>query len=97
MTAPDNTLVQHHTIFDDWRSVTIGVHMALVGYGVMVVVMTTYEWTLWLRLVAGVGKGIFTAVAMVRSKLSPFALAELRQQLERPASKPRSGPSQWPG
>ncbi len=32
---PDG-LVHHKTIFDDWRSLTIGIYMALVGYAVMV-------------------------------------------------------------
>ncbi len=129
MTATDNRLVHHRTIFDDWRSITIGVYMALVGYGVMVgipvistawvtqlgfsevevgrvagadlgglsfgavlaslfvaklnrrliilaavaiavaanalcMVMTDYEWTLWLRFLAGTGSGIYTAVAV---------------------------------
>jgi predicted MFS family arabinose efflux permease len=38
MTATDdgNALVHHRTIFDDWRSLTIGIYMALVGYAVMV-------------------------------------------------------------
>lgn len=129
MSAEENTLVHRHTIFDDWRTITIGIYMALVGYGVMVgipvistawvtqlgfsevevgrvagadlgglsagavlaslfvatvdrrliivgsviiaiaanalcMVMTTYEWTLWLRFIAGVGSGIYTAVAI---------------------------------
>ena len=37
MTTDDgNTLVHHRTVFDDWRSLTIGIYMALVGYAVMV-------------------------------------------------------------
>ena len=129
MTATDNTLVHHRTVFDDWRSITIGIYMALVGYGVLVgipvistawvsqlgftevqvgrvagadlgglsvgavlasfvvatvnrrllivgsiviavaanamcMVVMTYEWTLWLRFIAGVGSGVFTAVAV---------------------------------
>ena len=36
MTADGNHLVHHRTIFDDWRSLTIGIYMALVGYAVMV-------------------------------------------------------------
>ena len=31
-----NKLVHHPTVFDDWRSLTIGIYMALVGYAVMV-------------------------------------------------------------
>ncbi len=129
MTTDHNTLVHHRTVFDDRRSIAIGIYMALVGYGVMVgipvistawvnqlgfteiqvgrvagadlgglsigavlaslvvatvnrrliivgsvlvaisanalcMVMTTYEWTLWLRVIAGVGSGIYTAVAI---------------------------------
>lgn len=34
---PDGTTLQHHkTVFDDWRSLTIGIYMALAGYAVMV-------------------------------------------------------------
>lgn len=36
MTADANHLVHHRTIFDDWRSLAIGIYMALVGYAVMV-------------------------------------------------------------
>ena len=36
MKNPDSTLLHHRTIFDDWRSLTIGIYMALVGYAVMV-------------------------------------------------------------
>jgi len=36
MTTHESTLYHHHTIFDDWRSLTIGIYMALVGYAVMV-------------------------------------------------------------
>lgn len=129
MTSTDNTLVHHRTVFDDWRSITIGIYMALVGYGVLVgipvistawvsqlgfsevqvgrvagadlgglsvgavlaslvvatvnrrllivgsivvaiaanalcMVVISYEWTLWLRFIAGVGSGIYTAVAV---------------------------------
>ncbi len=31
-----NALVHHRTEFDDWRSLTIGIYMALTGYAVMV-------------------------------------------------------------
>lgn len=31
-----NVLVHHRTEFDDWRSLTIGIYMALTGYAVMV-------------------------------------------------------------
>jgi predicted MFS family arabinose efflux permease len=116
-------------VFDGWRSISISIYMALVGYGVMVgipvistawvgllgftevqvgrvagadlgglaigavlasffvatvnrrymiigavviaiaanalsITMVTYEWTLWLRLVAGIGSGVYTAVAI---------------------------------
>jgi predicted MFS family arabinose efflux permease len=122
-------LIHHRTVFDDWRSITIGIYMALVGYGVMVgipvistawvsllgftevqvgrvagadlggfsvgavlislciarvnrrllvvaaaavaiganalcMVMLSYEETLWLRVVAGIGSGAYTAVAI---------------------------------
>lgn len=36
MTVSGNHLVHHRTIFDDWRSLTMGIYMALVGYAVMV-------------------------------------------------------------
>ena len=36
MAADHSGLVHHKTIFDDWRSLTIGIYMALAGYGVMV-------------------------------------------------------------
>jgi len=129
MTNDGNTLVHHRTIFDDWRSLTIGIYMALVGYAVMVglpvistawvnnlgfseievgrvagadlgglaigavisalfvatvnrrymavgaalvtivanalcIVYQTYEVTLWLRLLAGVGAGVYTGIAV---------------------------------
>jgi predicted MFS family arabinose efflux permease len=122
-------LVHQRTVFDDWRSLTIGIYMALVGYAVMVglpVISTAwvthlgftevqvgrvagadlaglaigaviaalfvakvdrrhltvlaaaiaigatilcifyqnYEATLWLRLIAGIGAGIYTGVAV---------------------------------
>ena len=129
MAADHNGLVHHKTIFDDWRSLTIGIYMALVGYAVMVglpVISTawvnhlgftevevgriagadlaglaigavvsalfiakvdrrhmtvtaaaiaiganilciyyqSYEVTLWLRLTAGIGAGIYTGIAV---------------------------------
>ncbi len=36
MSADSTTLQHHKTIFDGWRSLTIGIYMALVGYAVMV-------------------------------------------------------------
>lgn len=36
MIGHGNKLVHHRTVFDDWRSLTIGIYMALVGYAVMV-------------------------------------------------------------
>ena len=36
MTNDGNKLTHHRTVFDDWRSLTIGIYMALAGYGVMV-------------------------------------------------------------
>jgi predicted MFS family arabinose efflux permease len=36
MAADHSGLVHHKTIFDDWRSLTLGIYMALVGYAVMV-------------------------------------------------------------
>jgi predicted MFS family arabinose efflux permease len=125
----DTKLVHNRTEFDDWRSLTIGIYMALVGYAVMVglpVISTswvenlgfsevevgrvagadlgglaigaiiaalfvakvdrrfltltsatvaivanllcifyqTYEATLWLRLAAGIGAGVYTGVAV---------------------------------
>ena len=36
MTDDGTKLLHHRTEFDDWRSLTIGIYMALVGYAVMV-------------------------------------------------------------
>jgi predicted MFS family arabinose efflux permease len=36
MTDDGSKLLHHRTIFDDWRSLTIGIYMALAGYAVMV-------------------------------------------------------------
>jgi predicted MFS family arabinose efflux permease len=36
MTKDGGKLLHQRTIFDDWRSLTIGIYMALVGYAVMV-------------------------------------------------------------
>ena len=36
MTDDGNHLVHHRTEFDDWRSLSIGIYMALAGYAVMV-------------------------------------------------------------
>ena len=123
------SLVHHRTVFDDWRSISVAIYMALVGYGVMVGIpvistawvtllgftevqvgrvagadlggfsagavlasllvarvnrrllvlaaaavamganglcmfMLSYEETLWLRVVAGIGSGTYTAVAV---------------------------------
>ncbi|MCP4302677.1 MAG: MFS transporter [Gammaproteobacteria bacterium] len=125
----ESTLYHHRTVFDDWRSLTIGIYMALVGYAVMVgipVISTSwvnnlgftavqvgriagadlgglaigavisalfvtkvdrrymaagaaafaiaanllciyyqsYEVTLWLRLAAGIGAGVYTGIAV---------------------------------
>lgn len=38
--------------------------MIAVAANALCMVMTTYEWTLWLRVIAGVGSGIYTAVAI---------------------------------
>jgi len=129
MTNDSSTLLHHRTIFDNWRSLTIGIYMALVGYAVMVglpvistawvgylgfsevevgrvagadlgglaigavisalfvakvnrrylavgaalvaiaanalcIVYQTYEVTLWLRLLAGIGAGVYTGIAV---------------------------------
>jgi len=129
MTADHSGLMHHKTVFDDWRSLTLGIYMALVGYAVMVglpVISTAwvnqlgfteievgriagadlaglaigavisalfiakvdrrymtvmaaviaiganvlcvyyhgYEATLWLRLIAGTGAGIYTGIAV---------------------------------
>ncbi len=129
MTNDSSKLMHHRTVFDDWRSLTIGIYMALAGYGVMVglpVISTawvnhlgftevevgriagadlgglaigaviaalfiakfnrrhmtvlaaaiaiganilciyyqSYEATLWLRLAAGIGAGIYTGIAV---------------------------------
>jgi hypothetical protein len=36
MAKDRSTLLQHHTVFDGWRSLSLAVYMALVGYGVVV-------------------------------------------------------------
>ena len=36
MTDDGRELLHHRTVFDDWRSLTIGIYMALAGYAVMV-------------------------------------------------------------
>ena len=36
MTDDGSELLHHRTEFDDWRSLTIGIYMALTGYAVMV-------------------------------------------------------------
>ena len=36
MTDNGRELLHHRTVFDDWRSLTIGIYMALAGYAVMV-------------------------------------------------------------
>ena len=129
MTADGGKLLHHRTIFDGWRSISIGLYMALMGYAVMVglpvistawvgqlgftevqvgrvagadlgglaigailislvvatvnrrylvliavaiaisanalcMVFVTYEWTLWLRLIAGIGSGAYTSIAI---------------------------------
>lgn len=129
MTTDSNALLHHRTEFDNWRSLTMGIYMALVGYAIMVgmpVISTswvnnlgftnvevgriagadlgglaigaivsaffvaridrryltigsaaftiaanalciyyqTYEVTLWLRLAAGIGAGVYTGVAV---------------------------------
>ena len=129
MTDTANTLVHHRSIFDGWRSMSIALYMALVGYGVLVgipVISTAwvtllgfsevevgrvagadlgglslgamvaalvvarynrrlltlgaaviaiaanaaclqvvdYDQVLWLRLIAGFGSGIYTAIAV---------------------------------
>jgi MFS family permease len=129
MTDDGEHLLHHKTKFDDWRSLTIGIYMALVGYAVMVglpVISTSwvnnlgfsevevgrvagadlgglaigavlaaiyvarvdrrylavgaalftiaanvlciyyqsYEVTVWLRLAAGIGSGVYTGIAV---------------------------------
>ena len=129
MSETHASLLHNRTIFDDWRSITIAVYMALVGYSVMVAIpvistawvaqlgfteiqvgrvagadlggfslgaillsllvtrvnrrflvlgsaaiavtanalcigMQSYEETLWLRVIAGIGSGAYTAVAV---------------------------------
>ena len=129
MSETHASLLHNRTIFDDWRSITIAVYMALVGYSVMVAIpvistawvgqlgfteiqvgrvagadlggfslgaillsllvtrvnrrflvlgsaaiavtanalcigMQSYEETLWLRVIAGMGSGAYTAVAV---------------------------------
>jgi predicted MFS family arabinose efflux permease len=129
MTDDGSKLLHHRTEFDDWRSLTLGIYMALVGYAVMVglpvistawvenlgfsevevgrvagadlaglaigavisalyvarvdrrylatgaalvaiaanalcIVYQSYEVTVWLRLVAGIGSGVYTGIAV---------------------------------
>jgi predicted MFS family arabinose efflux permease len=129
MTGDERRLLHHRTEFDDWRSLTIGIYMALVGYAVMVgipvistswvnnlqfseiqvgrvagadlgglaigavisalfvaridrrylaagaalltiaanalcIVYQAYEVTVWLRLAAGIGSGVYTGIAV---------------------------------
>ena len=129
MTDESSRLLHHRTEFDDWRSLTLGIYMALVGYAVMVglpvistswvnnlgfsevevgrvagadlgglaigavisalfvarvdrrylatgaallaiaanalcIVYQSYEVTVWLRLLAGTGSGIYTGIAV---------------------------------
>jgi predicted MFS family arabinose efflux permease len=129
MTEDGGKLLHHRTVFDDWRSLTIGIYMALVGYFVMVglpvistawvenlgfseiqvgrvagadlgglaigaviaalfvarvdrrrmatiaalvtiaanalsMVYQSYEITLWLRMFAGIGAGVYTGIAV---------------------------------
>jgi predicted MFS family arabinose efflux permease len=129
MTDDGEKLIHHHTEFDDWRSLTIGIYMALVGYTVMVglpvmstswvnnlgfteievgrvagadlgglaigaliaamfvakidrrhlaagaavftiaanllcIVYQAYDVTVWLRLAAGIGAGVYTGIAV---------------------------------
>ena len=129
MTDDGSKLLHHRTEFDNWRSLTIGIYMALAGYAVMVglpvistawvdnlgfsevevgrvagadlgglaigaviaalfvarldrrhlaffaavvaivanalcIVYQSYEITVWLRLLAGVGAGIYTGIAV---------------------------------
>ncbi len=129
MTDDGSKLLHHQTKFDDWRSLTIGIYMALAGYAVMVglpvistswvnnlgfsavevgrvagadlgglaigavisalyvarvdrrylvagaaliaivanalcVFYQSYDVTVWLRLAAGIGSGIYTGVAV---------------------------------
>lgn len=129
MTGGSGKLLHRRTVFDDWRSLTIGIYMALVGYFVMVgipvistawvedlgfsdiqigrvagadlggfaigaliaalfvakvdrrrmaiiaalvtiaanvlcIVYQSYEVTLWLRLLAGSGAGVYTGIAV---------------------------------
>lgn len=129
MTGDGSKLLHHKTEFDDWRSLTIGIYMALVGYAVMVglpvistawvehlgfsdievgrvagadlgglaigavisalfvakvdrryltagaalvtiaanalcIVYQSYEVVIWLRLLAGIGAGVYTGIAV---------------------------------
>ncbi|MEM8563228.1 MAG: MFS transporter [Pseudomonadota bacterium] len=129
MSDSQTVLIHRRTQFDDWRSISIAIYMALVGYGVMVgipvissawvdllgftevqvgrvagadlggfsvgavlaslmvskvnrrllvfvsaavamaanglcIFMLSYEETLWLRVIAGLGSGVYTAVAI---------------------------------
>lgn len=129
MSETQTELLHHRTVFDDWRSISIAIYMALVGYSVMVaipvistawvdqlgftevqvgrvagadlgglslgailvsllvarvnrrylvlgsaaiamganalcIVMLSYEETLWLRFIAGIGSGAYTGIAI---------------------------------
>lgn len=73
---PERHLTHPRTIFDDWRSITIGVYMALVGYGVMVAIPVIS--TAWVTLlgfsevqvgrVAGADLGGFSLGAILISR-----------------------------
>jgi hypothetical protein len=71
------SLLHHRTVFDDWRSISVAIYMALVGYGVMVGIPVIS--TAWVTLlgftevqvgrVAGADLGGFSAGAVLASLL----------------------------
>ena len=78
MTPDTQARLSHRrTVFDDWRSVTIGIYMALVGYGVLVGIPVIS--TAWVSLlgftevqvgrVAGADLGGFSLGAVIASLL----------------------------
>jgi len=77
MTDPKATLQHHRTIFDGWRSISISLYMALVGYGVLVGIPVIS--TAWVGLlgftevevgrVAGADLGGLSLGAIIASRL----------------------------
>ena len=65
MTDDGNKLVHAKTIFDDWRSLTIGIYMALVGYAVMVGLPVCFLGAIMMMPLFGVTINIITLFAFI--------------------------------